>query len=530
IKHNYSQIKYWKATARSKTIEAVCRVEANQLVGNQGDNDSILEKKLLEMTIEKFNHTLEQRKKYVANGPQGRNSKPDRSIKDDIDQHIKTKSSKISNRVVSECMNLATWTKDKDLDQKSNFLARMGYWKRDLKQNLNRPHCNQAEDSNVDALALTEIVSERHTSKQTVKLAETHTFTPKDMSNLSLTKEIIQIDINTKTPDPRTSIQLQAITETRVNTLDDSLHHLSLDLSTNMPILHPKNIQALIKTISILPLDAAISICKSRSDINKNSQDSITHLNELEANQEASSIEQNERKYNQEDQDNPDDIQSNSPSSNDTFEYNNKMIQQPADLSGIDEEKEAALDGAFEKDDSTMWITTIIQQFQMPKAKMKRPIKLNGQIISILMAVTWYSRHKLGIMLALSHNNTSKLRKAWYVLAVCQGIIRSQHPQTEIKIDFSAPEEMDDLAQWTWPKLEEIFARIPKAARNHFASISKHNNMEALAKWMVMIRTILWAPESEGEKTHNNTTKVIMNRIKMWIEQAFGCLRKYFLL
>ncbi|ETO33881.1 hypothetical protein RFI_03215 [Reticulomyxa filosa] len=75
-----------------------------------------------------------------------------------------------------------------------------------------------------------------------------------------------------------------------------------------------------------------------------------------------------------------------------------------------------------------------------------------------------------------------------------------QYLKLEIEIDFKA--QPDVLDQWSFPNPEEQEAN--------------RNNKDAWYKWMVMIRTIIWDPGRGGQAHINNTTKTIMNRIKLW--------------
>ncbi|ETO26815.1 hypothetical protein RFI_10319, partial [Reticulomyxa filosa] len=119
-----------------------------------------------------------------------------------------------------------------------------------------------------------------------------------------------------------------------------------------------------------------------------------------------------------------------------------------------------------------------------------------------------------------------------------------QIPRPDIEIDFNIPAELDNSDQWIFPKPEEIalypakiIPRIPKAARSHFASIASislmdianRNNKESWAKWMVMIRSILWAPSRGGRAHINNTTKTILDRIKLWRDKSYSQLWKDYL-
>ncbi|ETO08283.1 hypothetical protein RFI_29106, partial [Reticulomyxa filosa] len=89
------------------------------------------------------------------------------------------------------------------------------------------------------------------------------------------------------------------------------------------------------------------------------------------------------------------------------------------------------------------------------------------------------------------------------------------------------------IGAWQIPSIEEIInkpakiiARVPKAARSAFASvaawtlrdISNNNNIGSWTKWLLLCRLILWDPGRGGIKHTNTTTKIIINRIKLWKE------------
>ncbi|ETO07174.1 hypothetical protein RFI_30218, partial [Reticulomyxa filosa] len=261
--------------------------------------------------------------------------------------------------------------------------------------------------------------------------------------------------------------------------------------------------------------------------------------------------------------------QDDNASSDDTMDYNNRIVQQQEDLYGPDDEKEAAVFDTFAKDDiydidyDAVPDTKItVPKIDNPQWTDTCPVNECGAIFKTVAGLHIHvNKH-------ISRNPDTVIPPAYFNIykrisclhcriiisadyAVqgmhpkCSKAVKRQQPQiTEIKIDFNGPNVDEELSQWTFPTPEEIavypariITRIPQEARGHFASIaswvlldiSQNNSKESWAKWMTLIRTILWAPNRGGKTHHKQTTKVIMSRIKLWREQNFNQLWKDFL-
>ncbi|ETO06245.1 hypothetical protein RFI_31151, partial [Reticulomyxa filosa] len=264
-----------------------------------------------------------------------------------------------------------------------------------------------------------------------------------------------------------------------------------------------------------------------------------------------------------------DNTQDDNASSDDTLDYNNRIVQHQEDLYGPDDEKEAAVFDTFAKDDifdidydavpDTKIVESKIDDLQWTDTC---PVNECGAtfktVVGLHIHVNKHISRDPDTVIPPAYFSTYKRISCLHCRITipanyavqgmhpkCSRAANRQQPQiTEIKIDFNGPIEDEQSLQWRFPMPEEIaiypariIARIPQAARGHFASIaswvlldiSQNNNKESWAKWMILIRTILWTPNRRGKAHHNQTTKVIMSRIKLWREQNFNQLWKDFL-